>query len=102
MHREEAQAGPRRLRVTLLPDVDAPAAARRALRSLPLGTRADDVVLVASEIVSGAVAHAGPGAGAPIELSATCERGRTWVEICDRGAGFPQELSAGYGIRVLA
>lgn len=103
MQREEAQAGPRRLRVTLPADVDAPAAARRALRSLPLGTHGDDVVLLASELVSSAVVHAGHAPADSIELSASCERGRTWVEICDHSvSGFAEELSAGYGIRVLA
>ena len=39
MQREESHAGPERLQLELPPDVDAPAAARRALRSLPLGER---------------------------------------------------------------
>lgn len=99
MQREEAQAGPRRVRVTLQPDVDAPAAARRALRSLPLGRRGEDVLLLASEIVSSAVVH---DAADPIELSVACERGRTRVEVSDHGAGFADELSDGYGIRMLS
>jgi len=102
MQREEAQAGPRRLRVTLPPDVDAPAVARRALRDLPLGARGDDVVLLASELVTSAVLHAERVPDGPIELSAACERGRTRVEIRDQGEGFADELSDGYGIRVLA
>ena len=48
-------------------DVHAPAAARRALRELPLGERADDVLLLASELVTNAVVH---GSAQPIELEA--------------------------------
>jgi len=103
MQRKEAQAGPRRLRLMLSPDVDAPAAARRALRSLPLGMRSDDVLLVASELVSSALVRAGDAPADPIELSASCERGRTWVEIRDHGlGGFAEEVSDGYAMRVLA
>jgi len=101
MQREEAQAGPRRLRLMLSPDVDAPAAARRALRSLPLGARADDVLLLASELVTNAVVHAEHAPGDPIELSAACERGWTRVEVSDCGGGFADELCGGYGLRVL-
>ncbi len=103
MQREESHARPGRLSLELPPDVDAPAAARRALRSLPLGERELDVLLLASELVTNAVVHAGAAADVPIELSATCEAGRTRVEIIDHGA--PQvaaELSGGYGLLVLA
>jgi serine/threonine-protein kinase RsbW len=87
----------------LPPDVDAPAAARRALRSLPLGEREVDVLLLASELVTNAVMHAGAVPNVPIELSATWEEGRTRVEVLNYGT--PQvvaELSGGYGLRVLA
>jgi anti-sigma regulatory factor (Ser/Thr protein kinase) len=103
MQREEAHAGPRRLQVTLPPDVDAPAAARRALRSLPLGEREVDVLLLASELVSNAVVHAGTAMSRPIELSAACERGRTHVEVrCQDDGAVAAELSDGYGLRLLA
>jgi len=102
MQSEEAHAGPRRLHVTLPPDVDAPAAARRALRSLPLGARGEDVVLLASELVANAVIQGGSAGPGAIELSAACERGRTRVEVYDHGAGFAHQLSGGWGIRVLA
>jgi anti-sigma regulatory factor (Ser/Thr protein kinase) len=103
MQREEAHAAPRRLQVTLPPDADAPAAARRALRSLPLGEREDDVLLLATELVSNAVVHAHAAMSQPIELSAACERGRTHVEVrCQDDGAVAAELSNGYGLRLLA
>jgi anti-sigma regulatory factor (Ser/Thr protein kinase) len=103
MQREEAQAGPRRLHLKLPPDIDAPAAARRALRRLPLGVREVDVLLLASELVTNAVMHADAAPGEPIELSASCEGGRTRVEVRNHGEPLvAAELSAGYGLRVLA
>jgi anti-sigma regulatory factor (Ser/Thr protein kinase) len=103
MQREEAHAGPRRLHVTLPPDTDAPAAARRALRTLPLGEREIDVLLLASELVSNAVVHADEAPGRLIELSAACERGRTHVEVRTHDDGaIAAELSEGYGLRLLA
>ena len=88
--------------MTLPSDVDAPAAARRALRSLPLGDRGDDVVLIASELVATAVVQAEAAATDAIELSAACERGRTRVEVYDLGPGFVDQLVGGYELRVLA
>jgi anti-sigma regulatory factor (Ser/Thr protein kinase) len=89
-----------RLQLKLPSDVHSPAAARRALRELPLGERADDVVLLASELVADAVVHDGD---APIELAADCGPGRTRVEVRDHrdelGAG---ELAGGYGLALLA
>jgi anti-sigma regulatory factor (Ser/Thr protein kinase) len=100
MQREEAHAGPRRLHLMLPPDVHAPAAARRALRALPLGERAADVVLLASELIASAVAH---GAQEPIELSAACEEGSTRVEVHDHGDGLAVgDLAGGYGLQVLS
>jgi anti-sigma regulatory factor (Ser/Thr protein kinase) len=103
MQREEAHAGPRRLHLMLPPDVHAPAAARRALRALPLGERAADVVLLASELVASAVAHAPHAADEPIELSADCEGGSTRVEVHDHGNGLAVgDLAGGYGLQVLS
>jgi hypothetical protein len=102
MQRKEAQAGRRRLHLMLPPDVHAPAAARRALRTLPLGERAGDVVLLASELVASAVgaAHA---PDEPIELSASCNSGRTRVEVHDHGHGLAAgDLAGGYGLQVLS
>jgi anti-sigma regulatory factor (Ser/Thr protein kinase) len=103
MQREEAPAGPRRLQVTFPPDVDAPAAARRALRSLPLGEREVDVLLLASELITNAVVHADAAMSRPIELFAACEHGRTRVEVrCHDDGAIAAELSDGYGLRLLA
>jgi hypothetical protein len=103
MQSEQVHAGPRRLRLTLPPDLHAPAAARRALRTLPLGPRADDAILLASELVANAVLHAAHEADEMIELSAICEPGRTRVEVRDYGHGVcALELAEGYGLQVLA
>jgi anti-sigma regulatory factor (Ser/Thr protein kinase) len=87
-----------RVRIDLAPDASAPAAARRALRELPLGSAADDVLLVTSEVVTNAVKHG--RRVTPIELDASCERDHTHVEIRDRGRFIPGE--SGYGLRILA
>ena len=103
MQREEAQAGSRRLHLTLPPDVHAPATARRALRALPLGQRAGDVVLLASELVASAVTGGAHDRDEPIELSASCEPGRTRVEIHDHGHGLAAgDMAGGYGLQVLS
>ena len=73
-----------RLRVLLTPDEHAPAAARRALRRLPLGELRDDVLLLASELVTHAVVG---GAGDPIELAAECVGDGARVAVLNRGAG---------------
>jgi anti-sigma regulatory factor (Ser/Thr protein kinase) len=103
MQREEAHAGSRRLHVMLPPNVHAPAAARRALRTLPLGDRATDILLLASELVADAVVHAVHAFDEEIELSARCESGCTRVEVRDHGRGFVDgELAGGNGLQVLA
>ena len=103
MQREEAQAGSRRLHLMLPPDVHAPAAARRALRTLPLGDRAGDVVLLASELVASAVAGGTHEPEKPIELSASCGPGITRVEVRDHGHGLAAvDLAGGYGLQVLS
>ena len=87
----------------LSPDVHAPAAARRALRTLPLGDRAADVLLMASELVADAVIHAVHASDEGIELYASCEAGCTRVEVRDHGHGFVDgELAGGNGLQVLA
>jgi anti-sigma regulatory factor (Ser/Thr protein kinase) len=102
MQREEAQAGSRRLHLMLPPDVHAPAAARRALRTLPLGDRAHDIVLLASELVANAVGGSAHESDEPIELSAACEPERTHVEVHDHGHGLAGDLAGGYGLQVLS
>jgi hypothetical protein len=102
MQRKEAQAGSRRLHLMLPPDVHAPAEARRGLRTLPLGDRAADIVLLASELVASAVTGTPHEPDEPIELSASCEPGSTRVEVHDHGRGLAAgDLAGGYGLQVL-
>lgn len=101
---DDAAAGARHLRLRLSPDVDAPAAARRALRTLPLGETANDVLLLASELVTNAVLHAGLSADQVIELDADCEAGgATRVTVRDHGRGFqPGGPANGNGLLMMA
>ena len=86
-----------RVRIDIAPDADAPAAARRALRELPLGAAADDVLLVASELVTNAVQHS--GSKEPIELDASSDEAGTRVEVRDGGRFVPG--TTGHGLRIL-
>jgi anti-sigma regulatory factor (Ser/Thr protein kinase) len=96
----EARSGLGRLQLQLPPEPGAPAAARRALRTLPLGDRADDVLLVVSELVTNAVLHA--DSAEPIELAAECRPDATWVEVRDHGRGFDaMPLDEWHGLRIL-
>jgi hypothetical protein len=102
MQRKETHPGSQRLHLRLPPDVHAPAAARSALRSLPLGEQAADVVLLASELVARAVAGGEHADDEPIELSARCEGGRTHVEVHDHRRGLAaHELTGGFALQVL-
>jgi hypothetical protein len=97
----EAHAGLGRLQLQLPPESGAPAAARRALRTLPLGDRAEDILLIASELVTNAVVHA--GTHDPIELTVECRPEGTWVEVRDHGHGFGQPPTReGHGLQILA
>jgi hypothetical protein len=96
----QARPGLGRLQLQLPPDSGAPAAARRALRTLPLGQRGDDVLLVASELVTNAVLHA--RSSEPIELVAECRPDGTWVEVRDHGRGFAAPpLGQGHGLEIM-
>jgi anti-sigma regulatory factor (Ser/Thr protein kinase) len=88
------------LELELPPDPGAPAAARRALRTVPLGAHAGDVLLLVSELVTNAVVHA--GTGGPIELTVEYDADRTWVEVRDHGPGFGPAPPRGYGMQMLA
>ena len=101
MEVDEGKRGAGRLSVRLKPDVNAPAAARRALRDLPLGERADDVLLLASELVTNAVLHAGLGPDEPIELEVAFDDSCAHVEVRDTGAGFAHVPRAGHGLRIV-
>lgn len=97
----DAQSGPGRLQLQLPPDPGAPAAARRALRSLPLGDRAADVLLLTSELVTNAVLHT--DSVEPIELLAECGPDRARVEVRDHGDGSTApSLGHGHALGILA
>jgi hypothetical protein len=98
---KHAHSGLGRLQLQLLPESGAPAAARRALRTLPLGARADDVLLIASELVANAVVHA--DTIEPIELTVECRPDGAWVEVRDHGHGFAAGPHGdGRGLQILA
>jgi anti-sigma regulatory factor (Ser/Thr protein kinase) len=101
MEADEGKPGSRRLRLLLAPDVDAPGAARRALRELPLGERAEDILLLTSELVTNAVVHAGLGPDQPIELQVACDDGYARIEVRDSGGGFAPDPRAGHGLRIV-
>jgi two-component sensor histidine kinase len=97
----EAHSGLGRLQLQLPPETGAPAAARRALRTLPLGDQADDILLLASELVTNAVLHA--HTAEPIELTVECRPDGAWVEVRDHGDGFEgAALGQGHGLQILA
>ena len=81
---EAARRPPERLRLLLTPDENAPAAARRALRRMPLGERREDVLLLASELVTSAVVGGAHDAGDPIALDAECDGVHSRVEVRNR------------------
>src|SRR5215212_11714740 len=100
MSPNEADSGLGRLQLQIPRDSGAPAAARRALRTLPLGEREIDVLLVASELVTNAVVHA--ESAEPIELLAESGPDHAWVEVRDRGRGIvAQPVTHGHGLQLL-
>jgi anti-anti-sigma factor len=99
---DRAPGGPllERIEVALASERTAPARARAELREALGGrlTEADKatVTLLASELVTNAVIHPGPGAGGPIRLRIAAYSTRVRVEVTDAGAGFdPGTLPAG-------
>jgi anti-sigma regulatory factor (Ser/Thr protein kinase) len=80
------------VRRSFAPDLDAPAAARRALDGFR-GQLEEDVIersaLVATEVVTNSVMHAGLTAAQPIDLNIQGLPGCLRIEITDEGtAGF--------------
>ena len=80
------------VRRSLAPDLDAPAAARRALDQLG-GYLEEDVIertaLVVTEVVTNSVTHAGLTAAQPIDLNIQTLPGCLRIEVTDAGtAGF--------------
>ena len=75
---------------SLIPDADAPAAARRALETLP---QVDEELLergslVVTELVTNSVRHAGLPPAERIELRASAGAERLRLEVTDAGDGF--------------
>ena len=80
------------VRRSLAPDLDAPAAARRALDAFR-GQLEEDVIersaLVVTEVVTNSVTHAGLTAAQPIDLNIQVSPGCLRIEVTDEGsAGF--------------
>ena len=100
----EQAAADRYLRLLLTPDADAPAHARRALRTLPLGVLAHDAGLVCSELVTNVVRHAHLGPDELIEVDADPTPDGAWrISVRDHGCGFqPGDAADGFGLRVMA
>ena len=77
------------VRRSLAPDLDAPAAARRALDGFG-GPLEDDVIersaLVVTEVVTNSVTHAGLTAAQPIDLNIQALAGCLRIEVTDEGA----------------
>lgn len=74
----------------LVRDVDAPAAARALLVDVldgqDTGWRADDVILVVSELVTNSVRHSDAATGCPIEVGIELNDRELRVEVCDYGS----------------
>lgn len=88
----------------------APGVVRVALGQLSeLGPARDDVILVASELVTNAVVHSGGSPGDTVQVRAALGRGRVSISVHDPGSseGSPQlagedDLAAGgWGLRVV-
>lgn len=80
------------VRRSFAPDLDAPAAARRALDGFR-GQLEEDVIercaLVVTEVVTNSVTHAGLTAAQPIDLNIQVLPGCLRIEVTDKGsAGF--------------
>jgi anti-sigma regulatory factor (Ser/Thr protein kinase) len=94
----------------LVPDVSAPAAARRALAGLrtSLGPDATEAAtLLLSEVVTNAVRHAGLDDVDTIRVHVRLHPGVVRVDVSDPGSGFDperdriEEPDAGWGLRLL-
>jgi anti-sigma regulatory factor (Ser/Thr protein kinase) len=88
------------VRRSLAPDVDAPAAARRALDGFR-GQLEEDVIersaLVVTEVVTNSVTHAGLTAAQPIDLNIQVPPGCLRIEVTDEGAaGFDPVVTTPY------
>ena len=88
------------VRLSFAPDLDAPAAARRALDGFR-GQLEEDVIersaLVVTEVVTNSVTHAGLTAAQSIDLNVQVSPGCLRIEVTDEGtAGFDPVVSLPY------
>lgn len=97
--------------VTLPPDPDAPARARRALEGLrsDLGDQTfEDAMLLVSELVTNSVRHAQLSPDLPISLRVRVDGMRVRIDVSDPGPGFSRapsgarrSLERGWGLSLL-
>lgn len=88
-------ADPRTWETVLPAGLDAPSDARRWawwVRGFLDPPRADDAMLILTEIVTNAVLHSGVRTGDPIHLTGRLAEDRVRIGVCDCGRGF--ELTA--------
>ena len=87
---------------------DAPATVRAALRDT--GSESDDVLLVASELVTNAVVHSGCAPGELLNVRVSEQSERVLISVCDPGvssrravvqAAEPSSVG-GWGLRLVA
>jgi two-component sensor histidine kinase len=86
------------------PDPNAARTARHALHGRVGPDLAHTVSLLASEVVSNAVRHAGMDGGEPIVFFARVGPDQVHIEVADRGPGFDPEIrhrTSGFGLRLV-
>lgn len=94
---------PTTLELKLTRGPEAASAARCALADLETDVSPDvlgEVRLMVSELVTNSVRHAGEEARDAIELRASVDEERLWVEVADPGPGFDGVVTAGRGEEV--
>ena len=98
------------LELSLRPDANSPAEARRSLEALRPGLNdvlVDDAALLVSEVVSNSVRHASLDAGDAIEVRVQGSRSKLRVDVMDPGPGFdperimPSGATGGWGLKLV-
>ena len=95
------------LDLAFAPDVEAPAAARAELANLGLeGAERQAAMLLASELVTNCIRHAGVGRRQRIRLRALVTDTLVRIEVVDSGAGMsvvmrPGDDQGGWGLRLV-
>jgi len=97
-------------RMSIPSTLDAPRAARAAIRQwMPASappSLLQDAQLMISELVSNSVRHARPAEGAPITVSAGASNGAVWFKVADSGergsvTRRPAQPNGGMGLNIL-